>query len=94
MDRANHRYCGFRCGKALQVAQYKVAHFYLDTVLLCDTFAGMKKKPSSANPVTTIRFTPEDHKLIEDLAKKLGGSLPSVLRQGLRVLAAKEGISA
>ena len=51
-------------------------------------------KPSSANPVTTIRFTPEDHKLIEDLAKKLGGSLPSVLRQGLRVLAAKEGISA
>jgi hypothetical protein len=54
----------------------------------------MKKKPSSANPVTTIRFTPEDHKLIEDLAKKLGGSLPSVLRQGLRVLAAKEGISA
>jgi hypothetical protein len=52
----------------------------------------MKKKLPVGNPPTTIRFTPEDHKLIEELARKLGGSLPSVVRQGLRVLAEKEGV--
>ena len=54
----------------------------------------MKKKQTTGNQPIAIRFTPEDHKLIADLTKKLGGTLPSVVRQGLRVLAAKEGVTA
>jgi hypothetical protein len=41
-----------------------------------------------------LKPTVEDFKILSALIKKLGGSTTSVLRMALRVLAAKEGVSA
>jgi hypothetical protein len=54
------------------------------------TLHDMKKQPLAV----TIRPTPEDNRIIAALCKKLGGSNTSVIRQALRVLAAKEGVTA
>jgi hypothetical protein len=42
----------------------------------------------------TIRPTPEDRKLIEELRKKLGVEVSQIVRLGLRALATKEGVAA
>jgi hypothetical protein len=39
-----------------------------------------------------IKPTAEDYRILDALCKKLGGSPTSVIRQALRVLAAKEGL--
>jgi hypothetical protein len=41
-----------------------------------------------------LKPTTEDFKILTALCKKLGGSNTSVIRQALRVLAAKEGVTA
>lgn len=40
-----------------------------------------------------LKPTPEDYKLVIALCKKLGGTTTSVIRQALRVLAEKEGVT-
>jgi len=50
----------------------------------------MKK---SYPPQVSIRLSVEDRKIIAAVAKKKGGSLPSVVREAIRVLAAKEEVS-
>jgi hypothetical protein len=50
-----------------------------------------KKKPSEN---VTMRPTPEDRKLMEDLGQKLGVGVSQVIRIALRALATKEGLSA
>jgi len=50
----------------------------------------MKKQPQAV----TIKPTPEDNRLISLLSKKLGLNTTSVIRQALRLLAAKEGVTA
>jgi len=54
------------------------------------TLHDMKKAPQAV----TIRPTAEDNRILQALCKKLGGSLTSVIRQALRVLAEKEGVRA
>ena len=61
--------------------------------LLCITLHGMAKKTQQPQNVT-IRPTPEDLKLMDDLGAKLGVSVSQVIRLGLRALAAKEGMTA
>ena len=51
----------------------------------------MKKKLILPGP-TPIRFSVEDRKLIDALAKKKGGNVTTVMREALRVLAAKEEV--
>ena len=43
-------------------------------------------------PNVTMRPTPEDRKLIDELVKKLGVGVSQVIRIGLRALAEKEGL--
>jgi len=54
------------------------------------TVHDMKKFPQAV----TIRPTSEDNRILAALCKKLGGTATSVIRQALRVLAAKEGVTA
>jgi hypothetical protein len=50
--------------------------------------------PASKPAVTSIRMRPEDHELIARLQKELGiASVTDLLRQALRALARKEGVS-
>jgi hypothetical protein len=42
----------------------------------------------------TVRLTKDDQRIMAALCKKLGGSITSVFRQAIRVLATKEGVSA
>ena len=51
----------------------------------------MKKKLKLPAP-TNIRFSPEDRRLIDAIAKKKGGNTTTVMREALRVLAAKEEV--
>jgi hypothetical protein len=46
------------------------------------------------DPVTSVRFTRDDKKIIAALEKKLGINVTSLVRQALRALAAKEGVTA
>jgi hypothetical protein len=46
------------------------------------------------NPNITIRPTPEDRKIVGALHKKLGVDTSQIFRLAIRVLAAKEGITA
>ena len=41
----------------------------------------------------TVAFTQEDLKILNALRKKKGGTVPSVIREALRVLATKEELS-
>jgi hypothetical protein len=50
----------------------------------------MKKHPQAV----TIKPTAEDNRIISLLSKKLGLNTTSVIRQALRLLAAKEGVTA
>lgn len=40
----------------------------------------------------TIRPTPEDHRIVMALCRKLGGNISSVTRQAWRLLAEKEKV--
>jgi len=52
----------------------------------------LKKKPTPSS-ATTVRWSPEDHALIEALRKKSGTrTVSDLVRRGLRALAEKEGI--
>jgi hypothetical protein len=42
---------------------------------------------------TSLRTSPEDRRILVALCKKLGGNATSIVRQALRVLAAKEGVA-
>lgn len=50
----------------------------------------MKKQPKAV----TIKPTAEDNRIIASLSQKLGLNTTSVIRQALRLLAAKESITA
>lgn len=50
----------------------------------------MKKHPSAV----TIRPTLDDNRILAALSKKLGIKASSVIRQALRLLAEKEGVTA
>ena len=60
----------------------------------CATFGGMAKPAkTTAKPASSIRWRPEDCKLLAALQKKTGvGSVAELARMSLRALAAKEGI--
>jgi hypothetical protein len=50
-------------------------------------------KPNHFGKPTSIKFRPEDEKIIVALQKKLGvADVSNVVRQALRALAAKEGV--
>lgn len=55
-------------------------------------YMATKRKQQPQN--VTIRPTPEDLKLMDDLGAKLGVSVSQVIRLGLRALATKEGMTA
>jgi hypothetical protein len=48
------------------------------------------KKPE----IISMRATAQDHKILAALSKKLGLKNPSIIRQAIRMLATKEGITA
>jgi hypothetical protein len=43
---------------------------------------------------TSVKFRPEDKKIIVALQKKLGIDVSNIIRQAIRALAAKEGVNA
>lgn len=50
-----------------------------------------KKKPPTPS---TIRWNENDYRIIEALQEKKGVKIPELVREGLRILAAKEGVTA
>lgn len=50
----------------------------------------MRKRSVKPPDPVSIKFTAEDRRIIDALAKKKGGNIPSVLREAIRVLAEKE----
>lgn len=67
------------------------SRFCLTRVTTCITLRYMTSK---TNPQGTIRWNAEDRKLITALRKKLGvQSISDLMRQALRALAAKEGVT-
>lgn len=56
------------------------------------TIASVPKKPQRAELGQSWRATPEDRKLMQELAAKLGVKQTDVIRMGIRKLAQAEGL--
>jgi hypothetical protein len=52
----------------------------------------MPKKPERAELGQSWRATPEDRKLLQELASKLGVKQTDIIRMGIRKLAQAEGL--